>query len=61
MVSPTHNHNNKKAEPTPASSSEKAALQRALFQETSAGLHERLQRENTASRANALLGQRDGK
>lgn len=61
MSRSTQNQNSKKVEPTAASHSERAAMQRATLLEGSANLQERLQRENAASRAKALSAQPGGK
>jgi len=58
MPVPSKNRNDQAAEPTAASTDEKAAMERALARETSADLYDCLARENVASRAKAASNRR---
>jgi hypothetical protein len=58
MPLPVASDNSKDPTPTPASDDEKAAMARAVADEDVADLVERLERENDASRAKALLDRR---
>lgn len=58
MPLPVASDNSQGPTPTPASDDEKAAMARAVADEDVADLVERLERENDASRAKALLDRR---
>jgi hypothetical protein len=58
MPIPAASDNSQRPTPTPASDDEKAAMARAVADEDVTDLVERLERENDASRAKALLDRR---
>jgi len=58
MPTPNGSNNLQVARPTPASNDEKAAMNRALAKEQPAELFDRLARENSVLRSDALLSRR---